>query len=110
MMLKPFQLIPMTYLSKNHMEPTDEQISFKLVEAGEEYKKASEELTKILPVKVERWLLIRAEVKSDRMADMMWDKEEPRESALRIKLKALEKVMSAYKTRLHLLNREYWNQ
>lgn len=94
------------------MELTPEEISLKLIEAAEEYSSCGDRLTEILITKTAKWLLIRKDVKSDRMADMLWDDTEPgrQELMLRTKIKGLEKLMSAYKTRMQLLNQTYFNQ
>lgn len=77
-----------------------------------EYARLSERLADILEKKTHIWLNIRADVKSDTAADRKWDSTEDgiQEMRLRLKLKAMEKEMSAIRSHLEVLQGEARNQ
>lgn len=90
---------------------TPSELSDRLVEESAKYSQATEELTEILRTKSVRWLELRKNVASDTRADREWDStmDGIMEMSLRLKLKALEKSMSAIKTRLRVVEMEVRN-
>lgn len=88
------------------------QLAEKLVGWSNDYSTLSEELALILTHKAMKWATFRAEAKSDKAADKAWDAtpEGLREMQVRLKLKALEKQMSAARTMIRVANEEARNQ
>lgn len=82
------------------------------VEMAGEYSYLSERLSNILTEKPGLWNVLRENVKSDKAADRMWESSAGgiEEMKLRLKMKALEKKMSAAKTMLEVLEGEARNQ
>lgn len=81
-----------------------------LVGLSEYYSRLSEELGDILVFKTDVWLEVRARegVKSDRMADKLWDAMDQgkKEIKLRYTSKGIEKMMSSIKTMLRTKENE----
>lgn len=83
----------------------------RLTLAGE-YSRKSEELGNILEVKAAIWNELRKDFKSDTACDRAYDAT-PRgieEMKLRLRLKAIEKELSAMRSYLDVLNGEARNQ
>lgn len=76
-----------------------------------EYAHFSEQLGDILETKANLWVGIREETKSDKQADKAWDATPDgiQEMRLRLRLKALEKEMSAISSHLRVLDTEARN-
>lgn len=95
------------------MERTPNEIAERRVELSAEYSKCADELADILEVKATAWLGIRGreEIKSDTRADKEWDATELgiQEMRLRLRMKGLEKKLSAAKSYLDVANNEARN-
>lgn len=78
------------------------------------YTKLADQLQDILVFKTDYWLDIRKreEVKSDKMADRLWDSTDQGKSEIRIRytLKGIEKLMSTIKAMLRTKETESRNQ
>ena len=76
-----------------------------------DYARLSEQLGDILEVKAKAWEAIRLGCTSDKQADKKWDGSEHgiKEMRLRLKLKSLEKEMSAISSHLRVLDAEMRN-
>lgn len=76
------------------------------------YSTLAEELGNIEVFMADRWLELRKETKSDRMADRLWDAtpEGKQRTKLRIQVKFIEKQISSIKRRLDVARQEAWNQ
>lgn len=87
------------------------ELSEQLVAQAEEYSRISSKLTDVLRVKPGVWALLRDSVNSDTAAERNWQRsyEGQKEVELRLKLKALEKTMSALKARLRIMEGEARN-
>lgn len=70
-----------------------------------EYATRSEDLAQILVQKAQEWLVEREKRKSDKSTDQWWNASPggKQEVLLRFRLKGLEKVISAIKTRLEVM-------
>lgn len=90
---------------------TPSELSEQLMEESAKYGKAVDELTEILRTKSVKWLEIRKDCTSDTQAEREWGRtmDGIREMSLKYTLKALEKSMSATKTRLRILELEARN-
>ena len=90
------------------------ELAEKVVAWSNEYARYSEEYGKILAQKAIRWTEFRAQedCKSDKMADKWWDTtpEGIKEMSLRLKMKALEKQMSAARSLIRVAEGEARNQ
>jgi len=77
-------------------------IAEELVEYSSQYQTLTEELYQILEKKAVRWNTLRDLRGSDKQADRDWEatKDGRREIELKLKLKALEKMISAIRTLL----------
>lgn len=89
------------------MEIADERVRL----AGE-YARDSEIMAALLTQKATLWPELRENSKSDKSADKAWDSMPLgiEEMKLRLKMKASEKMMSALKTKLEVLEGEARNQ
>lgn len=90
---------------------TPGEISEKIVEYAEEYSTLSDKLGMVLSGKPTLWMELRDKHKSDTACEREWagtilGLEETR---LRLRLKSLDKTMSALKTRLRVLEGEARN-
>lgn len=87
---------------------TPHQLAEERVEMAGEYARLSEKLGEILSLKPQEWLLLRENCKSDTSAEKKWAMTEMgvEETLIRLKLKALEKNMSAVKSYLEVLQGE----
>ena len=90
------------------MDKTPHQLADELHEMAIEYAKLAEELGMILTYKPAEWLKLRGDSKSDASTDRAYEATEAgtRETIIRLKMKALEKMMSAIKTKLQILTNE----
>lgn len=88
-----------------------EALSEELLELSNTYGTLSDELSEILEAKPKLWLSIRAQTKSDTSAERAWEATESgvRETVVKLKLKAIEKRMSALRTRLRVMDAEARN-
>lgn len=77
-----------------------------------EYAFIAGQLEDILLLKPQKWLETREKVKSDTQAEREWQAtvEGKNELIWRLRLKAIEKAMSAIKTRLEIISGESRNQ
>lgn len=77
-----------------------------------EYAFLSMELEKVLTLKQARWLMFRESRTSDTQAEREWGRtaEGLHEISLRLRLKAMEKLMSALTTRINVAEGEARNQ
>ncbi len=96
------------------MDKTPKQYVEELVEMAREYQTAGNELVKIKVKKATEIIYIRAkaDVKSDAQASRIWNAtlDGIKELELTFKLKSLEKLMSAIKIKLRLMEYETRNQ
>ncbi len=95
------------------MDKTPKQYVEELESMAREYQTAGNELVKIKVKKATELLYIRAkaDVKSDAQASRVWNAtlEGIKELELTFKLKSLEKLMSAIKTKLRIMSDESRN-
>lgn len=94
------------------MDRTPREIAERRVELSSEYSQCADDLSDILEIKATAWLSMRENHKSDKATDMAWDATELgiKEMRLRLKMKALEKKLSAARTYLEVMNTEAKNQ
>jgi F420-0:gamma-glutamyl ligase-like protein len=87
------------------------QLSQYLVEQSHEYCVLSDMLAEILKVKPDKWINLRLDVKSDTAAEKNWERTQDgvNEMLLKLKMKAIEKSMSAIRSRLRTLEVEAKN-
>jgi len=80
------------------------ELSEKLVLMAHEYSERSDELADILVLKPAKWLHMRSQEKSATDTDRLWDATEDgmKETRIKLKMKSLEKLMSAIRTRLRI--------
>jgi len=90
---------------------TPGELSEQLMQQSAEYSKYAEELAEVLRSKSVAWMEVRKRTSSDKQADREWDAtvEGMMEMSHRLRLKALEKSMSAIRTRLRILEGEARN-
>lgn len=76
-----------------------------------EYGYLSSELNQILIRRSTKWFEFRSVSKSDKQADRMWEQsaDGQKEMELRMKMKSMDKISSAIKTRLEVLTGEARN-
>lgn len=96
--------------SAQGMTPTD--YATRKEELANEYAQATERMREIAKIKAVRWLTLRAGVKSDTAADRAWDAtvEGLEENDLKLRMKALDKLISAMSTMFNALNGESRSQ
>ena len=77
-----------------------------------EYATVSFKLQSILISKADYWQKIRKETKTDKQADLEYDKTPTgkQERLLKARLKVIEKLLSALRTQLEVWNVESYNQ
>lgn len=90
---------------------TPGQLSETLIAQSAEFGKLSDQLAEVLKAKPGIWMHLRETTKSDTSAERAWASTEQgiAETVLKLKLKSLEKSMSAIKTRLKVLSDEAHN-
>ena len=90
------------------MTESPPQLAEHLLGLASDYSRLSDELAEVLTAKPMKWIELRAVASSDTQAERAWSATEDgvKEVVLRLKVKALEKVMSAIKTRLRVLEGE----
>lgn len=93
------------------MKRNPSEMAERRVELAAEYGGCAEELADILEVKATAWRAIRERVKSDKSADMEWDSGEMgiKEMRLKLRMKVLEKKISAAKTYIDVQSNEARN-
>ncbi len=93
------------------MNRSPQEIAERRVELSAEYGGCADELADILEIKATSWLKMRENQKSDKATDMVWDSTELgiKEMRLRLKMKGLEKKLSAAKTYIDVMNGEARN-
>ena len=76
------------------------------------YALLGEEFQDLIVFQADRWLELRKDAKSDKMADRLWDatEEGKRSNVLRFKLKYLERVMAQINRRLRVAEGESFNR
>lgn len=87
------------------------ELSEQLVAQAEEYSRISSKLADVLRVKPGVWALLRDSVNSDTAAERAWQRTEEgiQEMECQVRRKALEKTMSALRTRIKVLSDEAHN-
>lgn len=90
---------------------TPQDLSNRLLDLSSEYSRNSDLLSEILGAKPKLWLAIRLKSKSDTSAEREWQATEAgiQETTLKLKLKSLEKEMSAVRTKLRVMDTEAHN-
>lgn len=93
------------------MDITPGQLSERLLQESAQFSKLSDELATILESKPALWMELRRDTQSDTSAERAWSATPngAKETTLKLKLKALEKSMSAVKTHLRILEVEAKN-
>lgn len=88
------------------------ELSQSLLELSAEYGKLTDELIIILEKKPALWMELRRSTQSDTSAERAWSAtvDGMKETTIRLKIKALEKSMSAIKARLRVQEVEAKNQ
>lgn len=90
---------------------TPHELADSRVQMAGEYARFSAQLEEILEKKATIWMSIRLNTKSDASADKHWDASEDgvKEMKLRLRMKAMEKQMSAAGTMLRVYETESRN-
>lgn len=93
------------------MEESPNTLSDRLLAQSAEFQALSDQLSEVLKVKPSKWLEIRTGKASDTSAEREWaaTPEGIAETVTKLKLKALEKSMSAIKTKLRVMSDESHN-
>lgn len=95
------------------MDRTPAEIAERRVELSSEYSKCADDLADILEIKATAWMTIRnrEDIKSDTKAEREWESTELgiKEMRLRLKMKGIEKKLSAAKSYLDVANNEARN-
>ncbi len=88
-----------------------EKLSEYLVYLAGEYSYFTDQFTQLLIEKPAVWNELRKDLKSDKATDRAYDATEKgmQEVKLRLRLKALEKLMSALKTKIKVAENESYN-
>lgn len=94
------------------MDRSPREIAERRVELSAEYSQCADELADILEIKSTAWLAMRENHKSDKATDMAWNATELgiKEMRLKLRMKGLEKKLSAAKTYIDIANGEARNQ
>jgi hypothetical protein len=94
------------------MEHSPRNIAERRLDLSAEYSRYSDLLEKILMDKPRIWMEMREQLKSDKQADRAWEGSELglAETKYRLRLKAIEKKLSAARTYLEVLTGEANNQ
>lgn len=87
------------------------QLTEILMRQSADYGRLSDELSEILEVKAKAWMAIRENHKSDKQAEQEWQAQELgiKEMKIKLKLKSLEKSMSAIRTHIRVRETEARN-
>lgn len=90
---------------------TPNEIADERVRLAGEYARDTEKMIEVLKNKAVLWAQLRVQVKSDKAADRAWEALPLglEEMKLRLTMKASEKMMSALKTKLEVLEGEARN-
>jgi len=88
------------------------QLAQQQFELANEYADLGNELIKIKMIKAIHWSELRKDVKSDAQADRAWEQTEMgiREMEINSRMKINEKMISAIKTKINVMNMEAMNQ
>lgn len=83
----------------------------KRMSLSDEYSVLSDDLANVLAHKAMEWTAYRVNSKTDKEADRKWEASDDglKEMRLRLKLKALEKQISSYRSMLDVLQGEARN-
>jgi uncharacterized protein len=92
--------------------PSPPELADFAVTLSGEYAYICSRLEEIFKVKPSEWLKLRDQCKSDAQADKKWESSQMglTESIYKLKLKAIEKELSAIRSRLHIAEMESRNQ
>jgi len=87
------------------------EISDLILESCAEYGWNASQLEEIIKVKPVEWMKFRMQVTSDKQADRNWEQTELgiNEGVYRLRLKRIEKIISALKTKLSVIQGESKN-
>jgi hypothetical protein len=93
------------------MQQTPHELADSRITLAADYAFFSEQLEEVLAKKPAVWGTLRAQSKSDKSADRLWEASADgiKEMQLRLRMKAIEKKMSAAKTMLDVLQGESRN-
>lgn len=93
------------------MPNTPHELSEALMVESAKFGSLTDELVLILEKKPALWMELRRDTKSDTSAERAWSATQDgmRETTLRLKLRAIEKSMSAAKTMLRIMSDEAHN-
>ncbi len=88
------------------------QLAQQQFDLANEYADLGNELIQIKMIKAIHWSELREGVKSDAQADRAWDRTEMgiREMQINSRMKINEKMISAIKTKINVMNMEAMNQ
>lgn len=88
------------------------QLAQQQFDLANEYADLGNELIEIKMIKAIHWTELREGVKSDAQADRAWDRTEMgiREMQINSRMKINEKMISAIKTKINVMNMEAMNQ
>jgi hypothetical protein len=92
-------------------QPSPHEMANYKVYLAAEYAFLSGQLNTALMEKPEKWLKLRGHCKSDTQAERMWARtpEGLNETSIRLKLKSIEKMMSAISTKISVASEEIRN-
>jgi hypothetical protein len=93
------------------MENTPRQFSNELMDLAEEYRKAGDELAKILVNKSSAILILKATCKTFKEAELQYGctEEGKQELLLTMKMRGIKELLSASKTKLRVMSEENRN-
>ena len=89
-------------------EKTPGELARQLMERSAEYGTLSDELGRIYAIKPVDWSMLRDQVTSDKQADREWEKTKTgyRETLIKMRMKVIDKEMSAIKKYLEVKEKE----
>lgn len=89
-------------------QPSPHDLANYKVFLAADYAFLAGELSEILSTKPETWERLREKATSDKQAERAWEKtaEGLREMSIRLKMKAIEKMLSAISTRIQVATEE----
>jgi hypothetical protein len=98
-------------LERNFMNKSPHEIAEDILKIADFYGKLGERLNDLNKLYALWWQTCRTDYKSDKSAEKSWDltKEGTEMQEVRLKIKVMEKKMSAYKTYLRVLEGEARN-